>query len=165
MDRRPKTEVILARALRRGQPANVDVDVSASVTSCETLTLPSRQPAHERNRRPATGNRQWATGTAAWPGHRREADELGRRGDAGANDEEARAAESRADFVHKVGVAAKEMREACYWFGLVHRSGWLDADLTSIVREAGELAAILGASARTARARAPTTEVAAQRQG
>jgi len=84
---------------------------------------------------------------------------------AGANYEEARAAESRADFVHKVGVAAKEMREACYWFGLVHRSGWLDADLTSIVREAGELAAILGASARTARARAPTTEVAAQRQG
>ena len=30
---------------------------------------------------------------------------------AGANHEEARAAESRADFVHKVGVAAKEMRE------------------------------------------------------
>ena len=87
------------------------------------------------------------------------------RNSAGANYEEARAAESRTDFVHKVGVAAKEMREACYWFGLVHRSGWLDADLTSIVREAGELAAILGASARTARARAPTTEVAAQRQG
>ncbi len=75
---------------------------------------------------------------------------------AGANYEEARAAESSADFVHKVAVAAQEMREACYWFGLVHRSGWLDADLTPVVREANELAAILGASARTARARAQT---------
>jgi four helix bundle protein len=73
---------------------------------------------------------------------------------AGANYEEARAAESRADFAHKVGLAAKEMREACYWLGLVHRCGWFEEDLSRVVREANELAAILGASARTARARA-----------
>ena len=33
----------------------------------------------------------------------------------GANYEEARAAESRADFIHKLRVAAKEVREASYW--------------------------------------------------
>jgi four helix bundle protein len=73
---------------------------------------------------------------------------------AGANYEEARAAESRADFVHKLAVAAKEAREAAYWLGLTQRCGWLDEDLAKLTREASELAAILGASARTARARA-----------
>jgi len=73
---------------------------------------------------------------------------------AGANYEEARAAESRADFVHKVGIAAKEAREASYWIGLVQRSGWFEDDLRALVREANELAAILGASARTAKSRA-----------
>jgi four helix bundle protein len=74
---------------------------------------------------------------------------------AGANYEEARAApESRADFAHNVSVATKEMREAVYWTGLIHRSGWIAADLGYVVREASELAAILGASARTARSRA-----------
>ena len=70
---------------------------------------------------------------------------------AGANYEEARAAESRADFAHKVGIAAKEMRETCYWIELVYRTGWLTTDLRPLVHEANELAAILGASARTAR--------------
>jgi four helix bundle protein len=75
---------------------------------------------------------------------------------AGANYEEARAAEGRADFAHKVGVAAKEMRESVYWIDLIHHSGWISAALDNIVREAHELAAILGASARTARSRTPT---------
>lgn len=70
---------------------------------------------------------------------------------AGANYEEGRAAESRADFVHKLGIAAKEMREACYWIGLIEQSGWIHRDLASLVGEANQLAAILGASARTAR--------------
>lgn len=68
----------------------------------------------------------------------------------GANYDEARAAESRNDFVHKVGVAAKEIRETVYWLELVQRCGW-KADLGAGIREAGELAAILAASARTAR--------------
>ena len=71
----------------------------------------------------------------------------------GANYEEARAAESREDFIHKVGVAAKEVRETVYWLEFIKRSAWTRHDLTQPVREASELAAILGASARTARAR------------
>ena len=39
----------------------------------------------------------------------------------GANYEEARAAESRADFAHKVLVAAKEVRESAYWLRLTQR--------------------------------------------
>lgn len=73
----------------------------------------------------------------------------------GANYEEARGAESRADFAHKAAVAAKEMREACFWLNLVHRASLVPDDsnelLQSTLREAHELAAILGASARTAR--------------
>ena len=72
----------------------------------------------------------------------------------GANYEEARAAESREDFVHKVGVAAREVRESAYWLQFIRSSGWIkpDIDIESAIREAGEMAAILGASARTARA-------------
>jgi four helix bundle protein len=71
----------------------------------------------------------------------------------GANYEEARAAESRADFVHKVGVAAKEIREAIFWVRLIERSAMTSAVLGPVVQEAAELAAILSSSARTARAR------------
>ena len=74
---------------------------------------------------------------------------------AGANYEEARGAESRADFIHKVLVAAKEIREAIYWLKLVQRASLVpsipSASLHAMVREATELAAILSASARTAR--------------
>ena len=71
----------------------------------------------------------------------------------GASYEEARAAESRDDFVHQVGIAAKEMRESLYWFRLIQGIGWAVVGLGPAIREAGELAAILGASARTARTR------------
>lgn len=81
---------------------------------------------------------------------------------AGANYEEARSAESPADFVHKVGLAAKECREALYWVRLVARTGLAtDADMRSVVREANELVAILTASARTARERGVERERAA----
>jgi four helix bundle protein len=70
---------------------------------------------------------------------------------AGANYEEARAAESRADFIHKVSLATKEIRETIFWLRLIQRSSNVNVD--DAVREACELAAILVASARTARAR------------
>lgn len=73
---------------------------------------------------------------------------------AGANYAEARAAESRADFIHKVRIAAKEMHEAGFWLRLVQRSALAridDARFVAVIREADELAAILMASARTAR--------------
>jgi len=69
----------------------------------------------------------------------------------GANYEEALAAESRADFVHKASIAAKEMRETRFWLDLLNRSGWLKQDLTRLIHEARELSAILAASVRTAR--------------
>jgi four helix bundle protein len=77
---------------------------------------------------------------------------------AGANYEEGRGGESRNDFIHKVRIAAKEMREAGYWFALVARSGWRVPDVTACVQEAAELAAILTASARTARTNADGRE-------
>ena len=47
----------------------------------------------------------------------------------------------------------KELREARYWVDLIQRTGWIEGDVRVIVGEANELAAILGASVRTARAR------------
>jgi four helix bundle protein len=45
----------------------------------------------------------------------------------GANVEEAIAAQSRKDFVHKMAIASKEARETKYWLRLLEKS-----DLTSI---------------------------------
>ena len=69
----------------------------------------------------------------------------------GANYEEARAAESRPDFIHKVGVAAKEVRETIYWLRFVHATKLTREPIGHLIREAIELAAILAASIRTAR--------------
>ena len=40
----------------------------------------------------------------------------------GAHYEEARRAESRADFVHKLGLAAKEAGESVYWLRVTQRA-------------------------------------------
>lgn len=70
----------------------------------------------------------------------------------GAIYEEARGAESRADFVHKIGIATKEVRESLYWLKLIQR-----ADLApgrspqTLIGEASQLVAILTASGRTAK--------------
>jgi four helix bundle protein len=69
----------------------------------------------------------------------------------GANYEEARAGESRADFVHKLGIAAKELRETIYWLRLIQASSMTSGHLDDLIREATELTAILVASSRTAR--------------
>jgi four helix bundle protein len=69
----------------------------------------------------------------------------------GAIYEEARAAESRADFIHKIRLAAKEVRETLYWLRLIERTGLVPGSMQEFTREANELTAILVASARTAR--------------
>jgi four helix bundle protein len=70
----------------------------------------------------------------------------------GANYEEARSAESREDFVHKVRIATKELREAHYWLRVTQRSDWVKpAAIDDLVSELDELIAILIVSARTAR--------------
>lgn len=72
----------------------------------------------------------------------------------GANYEEARGAESRADFVHKVRVATKELRQTHDWLRVVQRSSWLEpGTIGSLVNEIDQLVAILVASARTAKGR------------
>jgi four helix bundle protein len=72
----------------------------------------------------------------------------------GANYEEARGAESRADFAHKILVAAKEVGESVYWLRLIERAELARRDRVSpAIQEGTELVAILKASARTARAR------------
>jgi four helix bundle protein len=45
-----------------------------------------------------------------------------------ANYEEAQAAESNPDFVHKLQIALKEIRESNYWLRLLARSGKLKQD-------------------------------------
>lgn len=69
----------------------------------------------------------------------------------GAHYDEARSAESRADFVHKVKIACKEMRESHYWLRVIQRARLLPKlDLAPTIDEARQLAAILTASANTA---------------
>jgi four helix bundle protein len=72
----------------------------------------------------------------------------------GANFEEARGAESPADFVHKLRIALKEVRETHYWLRLIQRAQLTsDPALAELIRESDELVAILTASARTAKSR------------
>jgi four helix bundle protein len=65
---------------------------------------------------------------------------------------EACAAESRADFVHKIMVALKEMRETRSWLLLIIKSDLLPSErLTDLLDEANQLANILGQSVVTAK--------------
>ena len=62
---------------------------------------------------------------------------------AGANYEEARGAESRSDFVHKMQVALKELRESHYWLRLLMKAEILPVDrLADLLDEATQLRAI-----------------------
>lgn len=56
----------------------------------------------------------------------------------GANLEEARSGQSRADFVHKLCVAQKEAREASYWLRLFAASGMIPWDRSSELRDESE---------------------------
>ena len=70
----------------------------------------------------------------------------------GSNYEEARGAESRADFIHKVSVAAKEMREALYWLKLVGKAELSPRrSVDGLIGEVNELVAILSSSIKTAK--------------
>ena len=76
----------------------------------------------------------------------------------GAHLQEARAAESRADFIHKMSMGLKEMREAKYWIALVRLAEVLKENSTDVIfQEAGELVAILSQAVITAKARSNGT--------
>jgi len=69
-----------------------------------------------------------------------------------ANYGEARAAESRADFIHKLRIVLKELNETAVWLQVVKRCSLTRSErLSSIVAENQELCRIIGASVRTAR--------------
>ena len=73
----------------------------------------------------------------------------------GANYEEAQAAESKVDFIHKLQVALKEARETRYWLLLLARSGVVLAKrLTPLLDEGEQLRAILSKSVATAKGKA-----------
>jgi four helix bundle protein len=62
----------------------------------------------------------------------------------GANLQEALSGESRADFIHKYGIAQKEARESLYWLELMAESGLVPRSrLDPLIQETNELIAIL----------------------
>ena len=70
----------------------------------------------------------------------------------GPNYEEACAAESRADFVHKLSISLKEIRESGYWLRLIVRTRLLpQTKLEKLVGECRELMNIIGKSRVTAK--------------
>ena len=65
---------------------------------------------------------------------------------------EARGAESRADFVHKIPVVVKELNETHIWLRIIERSKLLAAELlTDIVQENTDLCKIFSSSLKTIR--------------
>lgn len=75
-------------------------------------------------------------------------------GSSGANYEEACGAESRADFVHKMQLVLKELRESGYWLRLCATAKLVPSnDLTTLLREADELTRIIAKSVMTAKSR------------
>ena len=67
---------------------------------------------------------------------------------------EAQSAESRKDFVHKMKVALKELRETLIWLRIIERKEMCDPKrLRGIIAECNELIAIFVKSVKTAEAR------------
>ena len=70
----------------------------------------------------------------------------------GAHYEEARGSESRADFVHKLGVALKELKESRYWMKMILASQMVaEGEVKPALKECNELIAILAKSIFTAK--------------
>ena len=67
----------------------------------------------------------------------------------GANCREANRAESRNDFIHKIGIAEKEASETQYWLELIHEVDI--GDRRALLTESTELLAItsIGRTAKT----------------
>ena len=73
---------------------------------------------------------------------------------AGANYEEARGGESLDDFVHKLGVVWKELKESRFWLRFVRKAELLAPHLVEpLEKESVELCKIFASSIRTAKKR------------
>ena len=70
----------------------------------------------------------------------------------GANYEEAQAGSSKLDFINKVRISLREMRESNYWFRILKCIGNEDSsELENLIQESKELKLILGAIVQKAR--------------
>ena len=70
----------------------------------------------------------------------------------GPNYEEGCAAESRADFVHKLRIVLKELRESRYWLRLIVRGKLLPGQrMDGLIDESDQLCKIIGKSVATAK--------------
>lgn len=70
----------------------------------------------------------------------------------GSNYEEARGAESRADFIHKLGIVLKELKETRFWLKVIYRTKILASqDVESYIKECDELCAVIAKSIITAK--------------
>lgn len=71
---------------------------------------------------------------------------------AGANYEEACGAQSRADFIHKLQIVYKELRESLFWLRLTRKASLImDEELESLIRETNELSNIIAKSLITSK--------------
>jgi len=70
----------------------------------------------------------------------------------GPNYSEAQSAESRNDFIHKMRIALKELRETSFWLKVLHRimAQKLEPDLLWLINETEELISIFVSSINTA---------------
>ena len=91
---------------------------------------------------------------------RRIGDQLLRSGiSVGAHYEEAQAAESREDFVHKLQIALKELRESNYWLRLLSLSGAVSPGrLKDILDESNQLRAMLSKAVATTKGKRKALE-------
>jgi four helix bundle protein len=74
----------------------------------------------------------------------------------GANYREANRAQSRADFVHKIGIVEKEIAETQYWLEVMEEVSLGDAEArATLLKEAGELLSIFIAIGKSTRRNKP----------
>jgi four helix bundle protein len=73
----------------------------------------------------------------------------------GGNYREANRAESKKDFIHKIGIVEKEASETEYWLEVLNRSKLLDTDILGtsslLLKEARELLAIFNSISRSSK--------------
>ena len=68
---------------------------------------------------------------------------------------EARGAESRADFIHKLGIVQKELNETMVWLKILQKFVAENPEkISAIIAESQELSRIIAASLKTARSNA-----------
>jgi four helix bundle protein len=67
----------------------------------------------------------------------------------GANVEEATAGQSRRDFLAKMAIACKEVRETWYWIRLLQESKMTNNDFSNLLQEIEEIVRILTSIVKT----------------